>query len=315
MTNTSFSRREIILSYITILRLVNGIVAGLAATFGVVLSLPDESLKVDYVTLILIVLAAMFVSSQAMIFNDIIDRKEDEVNAPHRPIPSGKISVKTAKIYGTIIALIALFLALAIDIKDNLCGLSIATAFVFGGLLDLYNLKLKKMGFIGNTIIGINVIALFVYGSLHTFLSHPETSFKWVPILVGTAAGLGNIGREVIKGLPDIEGDRKAGVKTLAVKYGAKKAAIVGSLLLWGLVIGALIAIIVPQVLGYPSALYLPSQIIGYILAASGAFLAIAIIFNQNPKWAYTTKEILLLIFLFFLLDFIIDKIIKIALS
>jgi len=47
----------------------------------------------------------MLVSSQAMIFNDIADREEDSINAPHRPLPSKKISVKTAVIYGLIVAI------------------------------------------------------------------------------------------------------------------------------------------------------------------------------------------------------------------
>ncbi|MHA1954242.1 MAG: hypothetical protein ACW96U_09890, partial [Candidatus Heimdallarchaeaceae archaeon] len=81
MEPKQFSRKEIVISYITMLRLVNGIVAGTAATFGIVLSLPSD-VKVDFVTLALVIIATMLVSSQAMIFNDIADREEDAINAP-----------------------------------------------------------------------------------------------------------------------------------------------------------------------------------------------------------------------------------------
>ena len=294
------------------LRLVNGIVAGTAATFGIVLSLPTGA-EVDFITLALVIIATMFVSSQAMIFNDIADREEDAINAPHRPLPSGKMTVRTAKIYGVIVASLAIALAVVIDVINNLYGLSVITAIIFGGSLDLYNVKLKKLGFWGNLTIGINVVALFLYGSIHTYLNYPEAGIAWVPICVGLCAGSGNVGREVIKGLPDIEGDREAGVRTLAVKFGPQKTAIIGSLFLWGLIAGALIAAILPMFLPTPEPLYLASQIIVYLIAILAIFLAIAILFNQKPKWAYTTKEILLFVFLAFLLVFIVDKIVKLA--
>jgi len=311
MASSQFTKKEIILSYITILRLVNGIVAGVAAAFGVVLSY-QSGIIIDPLPIVLVVIAAMLVSSQAMIFNDIADREEDAVNAPHRPLPSGKISVRTAWIYGIIVASLALAVALTLDILYNLYGLSVATAIIFGGLLDLYDFKLKKLGFWGNITIGITVLALFVYGSLHTFLIYRST-FAWIPIVVGACAASGNVGREIIKGLPDIEGDREAGVRTLAVKFGKQKTAKIAFLFLLGLIGGALVALIYGGVV--LEQLYLPSIIIGCIVAAVAIFLSIAILFNQKPKWAYTTKEILLWIFLSFLLVFIVDKIIAIILG
>ncbi len=308
MATSQFSKKEIFLSYITILRLVNGIVAGFAAAFGVVLSYPD-GIDFDPLPMILVVIAAMLVSSQAMIFNDIADREEDAINAPHRPLPTGKISVKAAWIYGIIIASLALGVAISIDIIYNLYGLSVATAILFGGLLDLYDFKLKKLGFWGNLSIGICVLALFVYGSLHTYLIYG--SFAWVPIAVGACAGSGNVGREIIKGLPDIEGDREAGVRTIAVKYGKKKTAVIAHIFLLGLIAGALIALIYGGI--FQGQLFIPSVVIGCCVGALAIFLAIGILFNQKPKWAYTTKEILLWVFLAFLLVFIVDKIVRLA--
>ena len=70
----------------------------------------------------------MFVSCQAMIFNDIADREEDAINTPHRLIPMGKISTKAAKIYGFIFVGLALGTAVAIDIFRGLYGLSVLTS-------------------------------------------------------------------------------------------------------------------------------------------------------------------------------------------
>ncbi len=301
---SNHSKLSIILSYITILRPINGIVAGFAAVFGIVLSGPQE---LDYFTLLLVIISATLVSSHAMIFNDIADREEDKINAPHRPLPSKKISVNTAKIYGIIIGALGLLCALFIDILNKLPGISLITAIIFGGTLLLYDFKLKKLGFLGNVVIGLNVVAVFAYGTLHTYLIWGG-SYPWLPLFLGLGAGMGNLGREVIKGLPDIEGDRKAGNNTLAVKYGPKVTAIIGSLFLWGLCTFGIITIIWGN-------LYLISQIFGIVIVLIGVFLAIRILFDQSPKWAYTTKEILLLIFLAYLLVFIIDATIKIIIS
>ncbi|MCG3223772.1 MAG: UbiA family prenyltransferase, partial [Candidatus Heimdallarchaeota archaeon] len=164
MSKTQFSKGQIVLSYFTIIRIVNGIVSGAAAAFGLVLSLPDSVSNIDYLGLGLVVLAAALVSCQAMIFNDIADKEEDKINAPHRPIPSGKISVKAAYIYGVIVAILALVTGVVIDVINGLYGLSVLTVILFGGSLDLYDFKLKKLGIWGNVTIGMNVTALFAYG-------------------------------------------------------------------------------------------------------------------------------------------------------
>lgn len=311
MSVKQFSRKEIAIAYIKILRLVNGLVSGCAAAFGVVLSFPDGIILTtnDYVAVALVVVAGMFVSCQAMIFNDIADREEDAINAPHRPIPTGKISVKSAKIYGTIFAGLALGTALAIDFLRGLYGLSVLTTIIFGGSLILYDFKLKKLGFLGNLTIGINVLALFLYGALHTYIVYPSAGFAWIPIVVGIASGSGNVGREIIKGLPDIEGDREAGIPTIAVKYGPMKTAIIADVFLAFLIAGGFTAIF----LGLN---YLPSQIVGYVtIIPTALFVFVGILINQKPKWAYTTKEILLILYLVFLVLFIIDKIIFLILG
>jgi len=302
MSKNQFSKGQIVLSYFTIIRIVNGIVSGAAAAFGLVLSLPDGVSNIDYFSLGLIVLAATLVSCQAMIFNDIVDIEEDKINAPHRPIPSGKISIKAAYIYGVIVAILALITAAVIDVINGLYGLSVLTAIIFGGSLDLYDFKLKELGIWGNATIGLNVTALFAYGALHSYLVYGG-DFQYLPIIVGAAAGIGNTGREVIKGLPDVEGDREAGVRTLAVKFGVKKAAIIGSFFLFCLIGGGGTAVII-------GLNYLVSQIIGYLVIAIVLFLAVAILINQSAKWAYTTKEILLIVSLVFLILFIVDKIV-----
>ncbi len=62
MSKNQFSKGQIILSYFTIIRIVNGIVSGAAAAFGLVLSLPDGVSNIDYLSLGLVVLAAALVS-------------------------------------------------------------------------------------------------------------------------------------------------------------------------------------------------------------------------------------------------------------
>ncbi len=305
MNETRHSKKTIFLAYLEILRMLNGIIAGFAATFAILLANPKEA-TLDWVTIIFVVLSATFVSSQAMIFNDIADRKEDKINAPHRAIPSGKIETKHAVIYAIVVAVLGVLFAALIDIRNGFPGISVITALFFGGTLDLYNFKLKKRGFVGNLMIGLNVVAVFAYGSIHSYLLTPN-SFPWLPTIVGIAAGAGNVGREVIKGLPDIPGDKAAGNKTIAVKYGKKKAALIAAGFLSVLVVLAVVSIIIAD-------LYVISTILVSLVAIMVTILTIGIVINPSPEWAYKTKEILLLLFLGYLLIFIVDTTLKILL-
>ena len=78
-----------------------------------------------------------FLSASALITNDYFDLEVDKINAPQRPIPSGRVSPSTAMITGIIVGLIGLAIALVIS------PFALGLGLILWSLGFLYNWKLK----------------------------------------------------------------------------------------------------------------------------------------------------------------------------
>ena len=142
----------------------------------------------------------------------------DRINRPNRPIPRGDITIKEAKLlfigtfsFGIIIAIINCLLL-------NLGILNIVIAIFFGFIGWLYAAWGKKSGFPGNIIVSISFSIGLIYGAVLNGSQIPIyiyyfflTSFFLL------------LAREIVKGCEDIEGDKKEGVKTLAILLGIEK--------------------------------------------------------------------------------------------
>jgi len=78
---------------------------------------------------------------------------------------------------------------------------------------------------LGNFLVSTCVALPFIYGSI-IVLSHVPLSV----LLFTLMAFLSNTGREITKGIVDVKGDKAEGIKTLAVRYGERSAAVVAAL-------------------------------------------------------------------------------------
>ncbi len=135
------------------------------------------------------------VLSDGNIINDVFDSEIDRINHPERPIPSGKITKKTATyiyVFLYIGALVIAFLFLPL--------ISFPVAVVAELLLIFYEVKGKKMGLPGNIIISALIGSIFLYGGL--IFNQPERL-----LLMFLLAFLSNVSRELIKDVQDMEGD------------------------------------------------------------------------------------------------------------
>lgn len=158
-------------------------------------------------------LAAALVSGAGNAVNDYADRELDAVNNPQRPIPSGKIGASEAILTSQIL------FALGI-VSAALTG-KFACLFLAGlnsGLLAYYATALKRKGLIGNLAISYLVGSTFLFGGLAV------GGFRTVGIMAAMA-GLSTAGRELIKDIEDIPGDRESGFESFPLKFGRKNAA------------------------------------------------------------------------------------------
>jgi geranylgeranylglycerol-phosphate geranylgeranyltransferase len=148
--------------------------------------------------------------------NDYFDHKIDAVNKPHRPIPSGRISLKAAKIYSLALFVIGTIIAFIIGPLPGLIALFTSIALV------LYAYNLKKMPLIGNMAVSFLTGLTFVFGGVVVDAVEASVYLAFYAFLMIMA-------REIVKDMEDVAGDKEEGAKTFPIMYGMKQASILAA--------------------------------------------------------------------------------------
>ncbi len=184
--------------------------------------------------------------------NDYVDVEIDKKNRPNRPLPSGRISMYSAR---NVIVLMMLTsfssLLFAASIAKTMTSdfstwyPTIAIWFLAIFLLVNYestgsfSMGLKDRGLPGNVAISLSVGLVILYGAAGVFdVTNPKAlSLFFVGFLFNTA-------REIIKDVEDMVGDE--GRNTLAMRIGPDKARLTA----WVLLLLTMISLILPFSLG-----------------------------------------------------------------
>jgi geranylgeranylglycerol-phosphate geranylgeranyltransferase len=202
--------------YVMIIRPVN---FGITAVSVYVACLLSGGTQEQIVIMLFAALSAALVGSGGMVINDVIDIDIDRINKPERPIPSGRIDIRSALVYYTLLTGSGLFLSAFTTQPAFLILLSIVPVLVF------YSKVLKRTPLFGNILVGSVTGLIFIYGGAVV----GNMGEMVVPALF---AFLINVGREVIKDMEDVEGDAKNGAVTLPVRYGMRSAAVTATIFL-----------------------------------------------------------------------------------
>lgn len=211
--------RERVSAWLSLLRIGNCLIIGFAGFVGYVVSRGTSIVEG-----VLVYLSAMAIGGWGNVVNDYFDVDLDKINKPWRPIPRGVISRYTALLIGSMLAITGTVIAYLISFYNFVIALLAVI------LLHLYSWKIKRLGLLGNITIALLSFMNILFGGVAGY--DPFRS-----ILPGFYAFLVILGRELYKGLEDVEGDRARGVLTIAVKYGVEKAVYLGTLVLLLLVI------------------------------------------------------------------------------
>ncbi len=221
-----------LMGFLQLMRPLNCIMMGFAVIVG-------ASLVSSFnftVNLLLGFVTAFALTAASMVINDFYDKEIDAINEPNRPIPRGDVSPKEALFFALILSIIGLVSAFGTNTPSLLLA---AMAWIIS---ITYITKGKRTGLPGNFLVSATVVIPFVYGGLA--LGQIET---WTLLFVAIVF-LSNTGREVTKGIVDVEGDRSHNIKTIAVRYGERTAAVAATVFsvlavclsplpwLWGLV-------------------------------------------------------------------------------
>ena len=166
------------------------------------------------------VVFTVLVTGFGNLVNDFFDADIDRVNKPHRPIPSGRLGRGyVLRIYavGTVLvtALMTFVLPPAI----------LALMVAWEVLLFSYAARVKRVALFGNILIGAVCASAFLVGAM-------VAGVTGVVVFPAFFAFVFVVGREIVKGAEDIEGDRMAGARTLAVRFGVARTARWGAMVL-----------------------------------------------------------------------------------
>jgi geranylgeranylglycerol-phosphate geranylgeranyltransferase len=252
--------------------------AALANPNGVQVSLP--SIAYGFIT-------GFTLTGASMAINDYYDRRIDAINEPGRPIPSGVVKPKQALVFAAMltgVGFVAAFLA-------NLSCLVIAV--VAWLMFSAYTTVGKRSGLPGNFLVSACVAVPFIYGSAVS-LGVISTNI----LLFVSMVFLSNTGREITKGIVDVQGDKGQGVKTLAVRWGEKRAAVTAAVFY----VAAVLLSPLPWLLNVVSVWFLPLVAVTDVGLVASSFMLLK---DYSRESARKVKKTVLLWFLLGLLAFI----------
>lgn len=218
-----YSWPRVIVGLVELGRPVNAVMGVLALFLGVsvVSGRPPTFIPLDQVSVM--VLAGLLIAYSVMAVNDIVDLDVDRVNAPWRPLASGLLPLEPTLRLSIAITLLALGLTLYIEPSP----LTTLAALWFLGLAHFYNFRGKRLLVVGNIIVAFLTAFPLLYGALVASYylggdwgldDYLRSAVFWAMVFLAV------LGREVAKGIADVEGDRRAGVKTIATVYGVRVA-------------------------------------------------------------------------------------------
>jgi len=197
-----------LISYFKIIRPLNFLITFLSVIVAAIICSPD---KFSGLNVFLAAFAASFALAAGNIINDIYDIDIDKTNRPLRPLPSEKITIKEA--YGLYIFFITISIAISFLINE----MALVIVLVSILILFIYSKYLKQIPLIGNITVAFLTGLVFIFGGV--VVENPAAA-----IVPAVFAFLINLIREIVKDMEDVEGDSKADVVTLPIKYGFQKS-------------------------------------------------------------------------------------------
>ena len=247
--------------YLKLFRLGNCVMAALGALLASVICAGVDEVSHFVMEIALSMAVVVSFTAAGNSLNDYYDREVDRVAHPERPIPSGKVAPKTARALA--FGLFTLAFVLSVFVSWQSVTIVLVSIVIMVG----YERSLKAEGFAGNLAISWLTGALFLFGGAAV----GKLELAWI---LAALAFLATLGREIVKDIQDIEGD-KGSRRTLPMRVGVKNAGIAGSAAFFGAV--ALSPL--PYLLDLLSIWYVP-----VVVAADGIFIYCALIHFQNPE-------------------------------
>lgn len=216
--------------YLTIIRPLNFCITALSIYVSCLLAGGTHD---QVIAMLFASIAGALIGAGGMVINDIFDIEIDKINKPHRPLPSGAISTFDALMF------YAALTGAGVMMSAYTTMATFIIAFVAVPAIFLYSYKFKSTPFYGNLLVGTLTGLAFIFGG--AAVGNIRRSI--VPALF---ALLINTGREIIKDMEDVDGDRKNSISTYPIQFGMKKSAVLAGAFLAAIPV----ATIIPYIAG-----------------------------------------------------------------
>jgi geranylgeranylglycerol-phosphate geranylgeranyltransferase len=145
---------------------------------------------------------------------DYFDRHLDAISKPQRPLPSGRLSPRTAVAAGSACAAATIVLCLLVNWR----ALAVTAAALAG--IVAYSRVFKARGLSGNVVRGALTALALVFGVMAV---QPWPPWQVVPFALVFCAH--DAASNLVGTLRDVDGDREGGYRTLPVARGVRTAA------------------------------------------------------------------------------------------
>ncbi len=214
---------RVLIAAFKLIRPLNGLVAALSVVPAATIACAELTLPWRESGLI------FFLVSFGYAVNDIFDVRADLVNRPTRAIPSGVLSLKNAWL--TAVSSLVIGSGLLIGANTAIALYYVVVAVV----LYFYAAKISSQLIVGNLLVAVLCASVFYLGSMVC-----PVDYRAIGLLVVSAilTFLYHLGREIVKDIEDITGDRAMARSTVALKWGPNKARMI-AVAIFGVLIAA----------------------------------------------------------------------------
>jgi len=182
----------------------------------------------------LLLAAAACATAGGNTINDIYDVDIDRVNKPRRPVAAGTMSIKAACVLYIFFVAAAVFLAFFLP-TDAAVWIGVWIV-----LLHIYSWRLKRVCLVGNLLVSVVAGSGFLLGA------HAGGSLI-AGVIPAAYTFVFNVGREIVKDVDDIEGDKACRARTFPIVSG-RRSALTTALAIF---LALCISLPVPSFLGY----------------------------------------------------------------
>jgi len=203
-------------AYFDLMRPLNCVMGGLATVLAIFIALEGDAEQMLATPIVVVqgFLIAFFFTFAGNALNDYFDREVDRDNHPGRPIPRGDMKPREA-LY-TAATLFALLVLWSFFVTWWAFLIVSSSALLMVG----YEVRLKASGLPGNVTISWLTGCAFLFGG--SVVDRMTTV-----ALMALLAFLASTGREIVKDIEDMGGDRDR--RTLPMRIGQKRSATVAA--------------------------------------------------------------------------------------